>query len=195
MKTTVSFAVLLFAISAFFSNCNGQTLKQPDIEYLTTHNIELIDSTKLYRDVLKDNGKTKMVVIFTNYCVGTEFIFRDIKSYKKMYGDKLEYILCSSAPKNEMDDLVKILKSHNYEDKVYFINPEVYKEFRSDDRKKGFNFRNTICIPCRKDEIGTPYRIFFSPLKEVLFYGYASRNNFEAMLSNHFQNADSVKNQ
>ena len=175
---------LLFVVTA--SSYAQKPLKQKHLDYLAEHDIELVDSSILYNQILKQNGKVKMVVIFTNYCVGTPMVFSDVKSYREQYGDKMEFVLCSSATHDDIDDLVKLIKEHQYEDKVYFIDPAKYKEYRFEDRKKGFLFRNDICIPCMKDVIGTPYRIFYGPDNNVLFYGYASRNNFDEMLSEYF---------
>ncbi|MCB9063546.1 MAG: hypothetical protein H6551_00220 [Chitinophagales bacterium] len=186
MKPKLLLLTLTF-LHLLTTTLNAQELKQKQLDYLSQHGIELIDSAKLYNEVLKDNGKVKMVAIFTNYCVGTPYLFKDITKMKEQFGDKMEYILCSSAPKKRMDDLVQVLKANNYTGKVYFIDPAQYKE-KSDDRKKGFDFRNAICEPCRDEVIGTPYRIFFSTKSEVLFHGYSSRNDFEKMLTEYFSN-------
>lgn len=169
----------------------AQVLKQHHLDYMEAHHISLVDNEILYRDILKNNNKVKMLVIFTNHCAGTPYVFNDIARYREKFGDKMEFILCSSASKNDMEDLTKIVKSFEYKDSLYFINPAKYKEYRMDDRKKGFAFRNDICEPCKDDIIGVPYRIFFSSDNKVLFYGYSSKKNFDELLDKYF--AESVR--
>lgn len=143
--------ITLLTLYTFLSiNTNAQALKQKQLDYLSDHNISLIDSTILYRDVLKKNGKVKMLIIFTNYCAGTPHVFKSMADYKEQYGNRMEFILCSSASKRDVDGLAKVLSTYKSSEQVYFIDPAQYKEYRFDDRKKGFQFRNHICHPVRK---------------------------------------------
>lgn len=181
-KSLLLFCCIFLSANKIFA----QALSEKQLQYLSDHNIELIDSNKLFHSVLKDNGKVKVLITFTNYCVGTPYVFSNMAKLKQHYGDTtMDFILCSSAPRNEYDDLVAVLKKYSFTDKLYLIDPAKYKD-KSDDRKKGFAFRNDICKLCTKDEIGTPYYIFFNEKNEVMFAGYYSRNDFEKMLGEHF---------
>lgn len=184
MKQLLLLIPIVLLLATAYTHAQG--LNQQQMDYLAEHNIELIDSSKLYNTVLQNNGKVKMVVTFTNYCAGTPYVFKNIAAYKEQFGDKMEYILCSSAPKKQLDELVALLEKEGYKDKLYLIDPNVYKEYRADDRKKGHLFRNQVCAPCNEDVIGTPYRIFFDSNKNILFYGYSSRKNFDELLAAYF---------
>src|SRR5690606_34770220 len=131
--------LLLLQVIFITDTCitSAQELNQQQLNYLAQNNIELIDSNKLYHSVLQNNGKVKMGDTITNYCAGTTYVFKNIAAYKEQFGDKIEYILCSSAPKKQLDELVALLEKEGYKDKVYLIDPNVYKEHRADDRKKG----------------------------------------------------------
>lgn len=186
MKLNITVTIIIMTCMST-SATNAQALKEKHLNFLTEQNIELIDSNKLYNKVLRDNGKVKMVAIFTNNCAGTPHLFKTISEYREKFGDKLEFILCSSASRKQLDEMLEVLKVHSYTDKVYFVDPAQYKEYGGDDRKKGFSFRNDICTPCREDVIGVPYKVFFGPNKEVLFHGYETRKDFKKLLTEYFE--------
>ncbi len=165
----------------------AQKLKQKHLDQLATNNISLIDSNILYNNVLKNDGKVTVVLIFTNHCVGTPHAFKNIETIRNDFGDKVAFVLCSSSSRKRIDDLVAVAKANNNKEKLYFIDPNKYKEYGMDDRKKGFQFRNDVCKPCEEDVIGTPYYIIYSPDNEVLFYGYNSRKDFHKLLTEYFQ--------
>ncbi|MCB9045062.1 MAG: hypothetical protein H6550_02865 [Chitinophagales bacterium] len=166
---------------------NAQGLNEKERAFIGEHNIQLVDSTVLFRDLMKDNGKVKMVVIFTNYCPGTPLMFENIKKFNEQYADRIEYILCSSAGSHELRTLAKVPEANGYTGRVYFIDPEHYREYRDDERKKGLLFRNAICGPCRNEVIGTPYYLFFDTHSNILFHGYSTRNDFNALLGEYFK--------
>jgi len=179
--------LLPFMLLAFCTRCVAQELSTEQLSYLQDNGIALIDSNSLYHAVLKDNYKVKLVVIFTNYCVGTPYVFSNIATYKAAFGDTaMDYILCSGAPRNELKDLVKLLQTNHYTGKVFLIDPKRHREYK-DDRIKGFLFRNSICRPCQDDELGTPYYIFYDRNNAVLFAGYPSRYDFKKLLQAYFE--------
>lgn len=183
------FALLacLLSVSLLGNRALAQELKPADVQYLQDNGIELIDSNKLYHSVLAGSNKVKLLVIFTNYCAGTPYMFHYIDTLQKHFGaGTLDYFLCSSAPRNELKGLVGVVKKNNYTGKVFYIDPAHYKGKKTDDRERGFRFRNDICESCRIDEIGVPYYLFFDEQNKVLFSGYLSRKDFISLLKSHY---------
>lgn len=181
--------ILFLGIIPHFSIAQ-KTLSISKKELLKANNIEVIDSLKLFSEVFKQNNKIKLVIIYTNNCIGTKFLFeKTIPNYKTAFGDKLDIILASSAgqSKSNINDLIALLKEYNYNSKSYFIDPLKYKEYWSYDRKKGFAFRNAICKPCKDDLIGVPYEIIFDEKGNYLIGGYQSRTDFKQYLKNYFE--------
>lgn len=133
-----------------------------------------IDRTILYNDVLSRQGYDYHVVcIYTNYCGGTKYLFQRIKYFDSLGYDQLHWVFCSSADMRDTLETLQVMKKYGvYVDTLYMIDNTKYKEKRSDDRHKGFEFRKDVCEPCRKDIIGVPYTIVYNNLKEIVAFGY-----------------------
>jgi hypothetical protein len=134
----------------------------------------ILDRTILYNDVLSTPGYDYHVVcIYTNYCIGTKYLFQRIKYFDSLGYDQLHWVFCSSADLRDSLETIQLMKrNHVYVDTLYMINNVGYKEKKSDDRYKGFVFRKDICTPCKKDIIGVPYTIVYNSQKEIVAYGY-----------------------
>jgi hypothetical protein len=140
---------------------------------ITHNNLQLIDKQK-FDDLIK-NSKEEIILVpvFTNYCDGTSYLMRRIDTLEKEFAGKVNIILCSSAPYNELSDLDRVLKSYQIDTKpVYVIDRTKYKEKRLDDRFKGLKFREDICAPCKGMIIGVPFIMIFNKQGQVLEYGY-----------------------
>jgi hypothetical protein len=187
MKTPFYIIIILFlTFGALFAR-----EKKSFNDYLSENNLDstqvlLIDKKKLNQLLTSTEAKVTWVAIYTNYCGGTPYLFRDVKKAQRLYGNQLQIILCSSAPYKEFGGLIKVLKKDTMNlPAVYIIDSEVYKDKKSDDRVKGYKFRNDICESCRNDIIGVPYTILYNKNGKVLYGGYPGRTNFDSVLHTH----------
>lgn len=137
-----------------------------------TNLIKLIDRSKAINLLKHSGGKPTYVVIFTNYCAGTEGTLRIASDLRRKYKDSIQILLCSSAPYKDMQALLDILKKNGvHETPVYMIDSEQYKDKR-DDRAKGRKFRDDLCKSCRKDPIGVPYKLLYDKNGNMIRAGF-----------------------
>ena len=168
MKTFISTLLLLIATT----HCHSQSATF--LKYNTdTNHLKIINKPILHEILQKSTAKLNWLIMYTNYCGGTKYILNEVNEVQAKYGDKVNIILCSSAPYAEIGQMLQVLAKANVKlNAIYIIDGEIYKDKKSDDRKKAFAFRKDICEECRKDIIGVPYSIMYNNKGEITQYGY-----------------------
>lgn len=153
--------------------------------YTDSSLIKLIDKNKL-KTILQNEEQISVVMIFSNHCVGTTWLLPFANELNNRYKDSVNLILCSCAQPNEFKFLQNLLIKYQVEIKpIYWINSNVYKDKKSDERKKGQLFRNDICESCKEDLIGVPYLIIYkgNKIMEKGFLGRAeTRESLQKLL-------------
>lgn len=159
----------------------------------TTHllansqNIQLhsIDKERLNSEL--NNNKTfkyQVVFIFTNKCIGTKYLMEKIRFLKQQPIRSTNFLLCCSSRMKDSNTTRKIITDAQLGlDTIYLIDKHQYREKLTDDRYKGFLFRNDICSQCAKDEIGVPYTIVYNAQGEIIKFGYINREELVKYLS------------
>jgi len=147
-----------------------------------TNLVRLIDREKAETLLKHSGGKPSFLVIFTNYCDGTEGALQTVSDLRRRYKDSIQILLCSSAPYKDMQALPGILhKNGIVETPVYMIDSKQYKD-KSDDRVKGKKFRDDLCKTCRKDPIGVPYKMLFDKNGNLIRAGFLKVMYDEAVI-------------
>ena len=101
----------------------------------------------------------------------------------KKYNRQVKILLCSSVPYKQTNQVLDVLDKSEVEDvDVFMIDSEMYKDKKSDNRQKGFLFRNDICEACRNDLIGVPYKIHFNKERKIIAKGYPSKVDMELII-------------
>lgn len=124
----------------------------------------------------KSNKQLKFVVIYTPYCSGTPSMLNYVNEVRTKYPDKVDVLLLSSENIKQTGEVFKALNTGSVHMKTYMIDKQ-YKEARSDNRQKGFNFRNKICTECASDIIGVPYCLLYDAENKIIFHGYRGYKN------------------
>jgi hypothetical protein len=170
-------------MTAIFINVSAQVEKFN--KYNGTYDsLEIINKPKLDSLLANTHAMASLVAIYTNFCIGTHYLLTDIQNYIATHGEKLNIILVSSEPYKEIEDLKKVLRKYSIKlPKTYIIDSDIYKDKRSDSRRKGFEFRNDYCRECRPDIIGVPYCLLYKNGHDLVFHGYKSRINFDSLLN------------
>lgn len=148
---------------------------------LTTHAqtiaVNKINKAILFQEMAsKPQFKYHMVCIFTNKCIGTQSMFARIKLLEENKITNTNISLCCSSKEKDAKITKKLVQeSGTGIDHVFMIDKKMYREKLTDDRKKGFLFRNDICKECAIHEIGVPYTILFDQNGTIINYGYLGR--------------------
>lgn len=152
------------------------------IELSDSVKVKLIDLEKLNQLVDSSKAKVNWVIIYTNNCGGTSYILKDAIELKAKYQDNLNVILCSSEPMSKIKDVEELMIKFNIHWDTYIIDGSKFKEKKSDDRYKGFDFRNSLCKSCHVDPIGVPYSFLIDDKQNVIFSGYPVKNDISALI-------------
>lgn len=167
MKTNFqisSIKVILMSLLAFILNLPDSQAKKTDwySHCSDSNHVKRIDKVKLKEQIIRANKKVSLVLIYTNYCGGTQYALNEINNLRKWYGNEVNLALCSSTPYKDIPAMLQVLKKFQVsESPVYVIDSEKYKDKKLDDRYKGKLFRDDICRSCKRDVIGVPYTILF----------------------------------
>ena len=124
----------------------------------------------------KSDKHLKLVFVYTPYCSGTPGAMKYVKEMQAKYPDSLEIIMLSSESVKRVSEVSKSLNAGGVHMKTYIIDKQ-YKESKRDNRKKGFNFRNTVCTECQSDIIGVPYCLVYDRNNKIIFHGYRGYKN------------------
>ena len=172
------FVLILFSVQMTRAQSKDWT------NYVTdTHYVKRIDKEKLAEQILQANKKVTLVVIYTNYCGGTEYVLKSVNKIRSTYGDAVNIALCNSSMYKDIPNMLSVLKRFNVkESPVYVIDSEKYKDKKSDDRYKGKLFRDDICQACKREVIGVPYKILFDENGNLLENGYISSETVNAII-------------
>lgn len=152
------------------------------IELSDSTKVKLIDLEKLNQIVDSSKAKVNWVIIYTNDCGGTSYILNDAIKLKANYQDKLNVILCSSESMNKLKEVEELMMKFKISWETYIIDGSKFKEKKSDDRYKGFDFRNSLCKSCHIDPIGVPYSFLIDDKQNVIFSGYPAKNDISALI-------------
>lgn len=184
MKTISTLLVSTLLIASIFAR-SKKSLNEYLLKYqLDTSKYVLIDKPILQNLIANTSSEITWVAIYTNLCSGTKYLNRNVNTIHRKYDNKVQILMCSSAPYKDVYELSRVLERDSINlNPVYMIDSKSYKDKWSDDREKGFSFRKDICEPCRNDIIGVPYSIFFNKKSEVVYYGYPSKTDIDSFLN------------
>lgn len=130
-----------------------------------------------FNSLLQQSDKhLKLVFIYTPYCSGTPGALQYTNEMLEKHSDSVDVFLLSSESVKRVGEVSKSLKTGDVHMKTYIIDKQ-YKESGSDNRKKGYNFRNTVCTECQSDIIGVPYCLVYDANNKIIFHGYRGYQN------------------
>lgn len=161
----INIVTSIMLLNAFLSSIvHGQSTK-----HLPTINKEI-----LYKEIdsLSSQYKYFVVVIFTNYCSGTQYINLKLKRIDSITNHQSYFFLCQSSNGKDRGDMQKIIDLYQFNgENVYLIDENLYKT-KFDHRRQGMLFRNDICDLCIHTTIGVPFYIVLDREKNPLLHFY-----------------------
>jgi|GEM_PF-2327937 len=170
----IAFAVLYSATAlGQISNYTTSELEQKPILSQDGIEIRLIDARGMQTLIHKSKKPLKLFTIITRNCGGTP----DALSYEAYldgkYAENVDHWIIFSDNLRDSTKVFRKLKQFKLRGTYYLVS-DIYNEDPEDDRQKGTDLRNAICLECKQDIIGVPYTLLYDKENKIIMHGYPS---------------------